>query len=225
MLSKQFGAEKCRIDINETGEKLYLHYPSALAKKTENYLAPSILLEFGGRNITEPNEIHIVRPYLAEVVTDCTFPEPPVTVLALSRTYWEKATLMHVECNRPNPRASAERLSRHWYDLYQLSKELTDFQSAAALELLTDVIHHKKMFFHYGYANYDACLSGNFVLVPTNHLKKALAKDFKAMVNAAMFYSEPPSFEKILDRLAEVQKLLNKSIIGHNTQQDSKAKK
>lgn len=214
VLTEQFGKENCRVELNETGEKLYIHYPSALEQGLD-YLASSVLLEFGGRNITEPNESHVVRPYIADLVTDYAFPQPTVTVLALAGTFWEKATLMHVECNRPNPRASAERLSRHWYDFYKLSQELTDFQSAAAQDLLGDVVYHKKMFFHYGYANYDACLSGGLRLVPQDDLKKVLESDFRSMVAAGMFYGEPPSFQIILDRLIKVEQLLNQSLTAH----------
>jgi len=85
-------------------------------------LAANVLIEFGGRNITEPNEQHIVRPDVAEVLTELEFPEASVTVLAMARSFWEKATLIHVECNRAEFKASAERLSRHWYDMSCLHK-------------------------------------------------------------------------------------------------------
>jgi hypothetical protein len=212
VLTEQFGKENCRVELNETGEKVYIHYPSVL-EQGPDYLASSVLLEFGSRNITEPNESHAVCPYLADLVTDYTFPQPTVTVLALPRTFWEKATLVHVECNRPNLRPSAERLSRHWFDLYKLSQNLAYFQSADAQDLLADVVYHKKIFFHYGYANYDACLSGGLRLVPAGELRKALEADFGSMVAAGMFYGDPPPFQKIMDRLTEVEHLLNESIV------------
>jgi len=34
-------------------------------------------------------------------------------LLSPARTFWEKATLMHVECQRDEFRTGAERLSRH----------------------------------------------------------------------------------------------------------------
>ncbi len=215
VLSQQFGASAGRIELNENGEKLYIHYPSAFDEKTTGYMPASVLIEFGGRNIIEPNEAHQVRPYMSVALPNYTFPEPVVTVLAWQRTYWEKATLMHVECNRPNPRVNAERLSRHWYDLHQMSKDLTEFQSSTGHDLLADVVHQKKMFFHYGYANYDSCLSGGLRLVPQDELRKALQVDFKSMVDASMFYKEPPPFKEILTRLAEVEQLLNKSMVTH----------
>jgi hypothetical protein len=215
VLSEQFGEGAGTVELNENGEKLYIYYPSAFDEGTSDYVPSSVLVEFGGRNITEPNEAHKITPYLSADLPEYIFPEAIVTVLALQRTYWEKATLAHVECNRPNQRLEASRLSRHWYDLYQMSGNLADLQSPAACDLLGDVVRYKKIFFHYGYADYDSCLSGALRLVPEGKLKKALEADFMAMVAAGMFYAEPPSFEQILARLTEVQELLNISISNY----------
>ncbi len=216
ILEEQFGKGTAKVELNENGERLYIHYPSAFDEGTGGYVPASVLLEFGGRNITEPNEARQVSPYISALLPDYIFPEPTVAVLALARTYWEKTTLIHVECNRPNQRLETPRLSRHWYDIYQMSTNLADFPSPAGHDLLTDVVKYKKVFFHYGYANYDSCLSGALRLVPREELQKALETDFKAMVVAGMFYSEPPSFQKILDRLLEVEQALNQSIAAHN---------
>lgn len=213
MVAEEFPKGNFKVELSADGEKLLIRYPAAI--EGADYVAQSVLVEFGGRNITEPNETHTVRPYICDMVGDFLFPEAEVTVLALLRTYWEKATLMHVECNRPEPRLSAARLSRHWYDSYKMSDNLANLQSASAHDLLGDVVKHKKLFFHYGYANYDQCLSGGLRLVPDAELAKALDDDFKSMVQAGMFYSDPPAFAMILERLKEVERELNTSIVGH----------
>lgn len=210
-LTQEFGAHNCLVELKAEGEKLFVHYPSALAEKAE-YLKSAVLIEFGGRNITEPNETVTIRPYIADVAPDIDFPRAQVTVLALERTYWEKATLIHFEIHRRNPRASAERMSRHWYDLHELSRDLARFQTDEAQEILGSVVTHKKAFFHSGYANYDACLAGGLRLVPQDELREELEKDFTAMVRAGMFYNNPPTFGKILERLGEVEKALNETI-------------
>ncbi len=216
VMSEQFGQGAGQIDLSGDGEKLYIHYPSAFDDKSVGYLSSSVLLEFGGRNITEPNEERKVSPYISRVLSGYLFPDPIVTVLALQRTYWEKATLIHVECNRPNERPEKSRLSRHWYDLYQMSNNLSDFQSLDAYKILHDVVRYKKVFFHYSYANYDLCLTGSLQLVPKGKLQTALEVDFKSMIDVGMFYNEPPSFQKILDRLTQVEQILNESIRTHN---------
>lgn len=211
VLTEELGAENCLVDVSENGEKVFVHYPSVLAEKSD-YLKSSVLIEFGGRNITEPNDVVVVRSYIAQVEKDIQFPEAEVTVLALERTFWEKATLIHVEIHRPNPKESAERMSRHWYDMHQLCRTPERFQTSQAHEVLGSVVEHKKVFFHYGYANYEACLNGGLRLVPDRELRDALEKDFAAMVQSRMFYTDPPPFGEIINRLAEVEKLLNDTI-------------
>lgn len=63
-----------------------------------------------------------IRPYASESVAELRFPIAQVDVLLPSRTFWEKATLIHVECHRGEFRTTAEWLSRHWYDLVMLAE-------------------------------------------------------------------------------------------------------
>ncbi len=69
-------------------------------KTANNYIGNSVLVEFGGRNITEPNEEHEVQPDIAKHIAALEFPRAQVNVLSPMRTFWEKATLIHVECQR-----------------------------------------------------------------------------------------------------------------------------
>lgn len=84
VMSDEFGQGSFKVEVSEDGEKVFIHYPAAI--EGNDYVAPSVLLEFGGRDITEPNETHKVRSYMSEVVNDFVFPEAELTVLALPRT-------------------------------------------------------------------------------------------------------------------------------------------
>jgi hypothetical protein len=169
----------------------------------------SVLIEFGGRNITEPNEEHVVRPDIAEHVAELEFPQPAVSVLSPTRTFWEKATLIHVECQRVEFRTGAERLSRHWYDLAMLA-DLAHGQAAVAdRDLLADVVKHKKVFYNASYANYEACLAGQIKLIPEDTALAALRDDFQRMIGAGMFIGEPPAFDAIVDRLRDLETTIN----------------
>lgn len=120
-LAAQLPSGGYALELSDDGEQLRLYYPSALTERG-SYLRDSVLLEFGGRNIIEPNETHLIRPDIAAGLAGLLFPAAEVSVLAPARTFWEKATLMHVECHRDSLRQSAERLSRHWYDLFMLAR-------------------------------------------------------------------------------------------------------
>jgi len=202
--------EEYSIDISDDGEKIWIHYPSAI-EDTDEYLQSSILIELGGRNVINPNEQHTVSPYIAELVTGLELPSGQVNVLSPQRTFWEKATLIHVECNRNKLKANADRLSRHWYDLVMLAQHPLGKAALSNKELLNNVVKHKQVFFSAPYANYDACLANEFRLVPDDTLTTELQRDYKAMTNAGMMYGESLSFDRIMDKIHEIENVINEN--------------
>ena len=207
-LAAEFGADFRPVEISEDGEQMRVYYPTVL-DAAGGYVGNSVLIEFGGRNITEPNAQYVVRPDIAEHVPALEFPSSRVSVLSPARTFWEKATLMHVECQRGEFRASAERLSRHWYDLAMLA-DLEHGQSALAnRDLLADVVKHKKVFYNTSYANYDACLAGQLRLLPDKSVLAALGADFQRMIDAGMFIGDAPAFDAIIERLRALEATIN----------------
>lgn len=207
----QAEVEGASLEVSDDGEEVRVYYPSAL-DRAGDYLRESVLIEFGGRNITEPNAEHQLRPYIAERLPDLELPSAMVTVLAPERTFWEKATLIHAECHRPDLRASADRLSRHWYDLARLADHQIGSNALADRALLAEVVKHKEVFFRYGYANYGACLTGGLRLVPDEPLLKALEADLRAMIEGGMFYGEAPTFDAVIDRLRALETTINAGI-------------
>lgn len=207
-LDSGFAGRAAGLEVSEDGEQVRIRYPTALGSADE-YLGNSVLLELGGRNITEPQEDHVVRPDIAPILPELEFPSASVSVLSPLRTFWEKATLIHVECNRGEMRASAERLSRHWYDLAILADHPIGYAALANRALLLAVVKHKTIFYNTSYANYDACSQGRLRLLPDAAMLSSLREDFRSMVRAGMFHGAPPSFEQIADRLQVLESDIN----------------
>jgi hypothetical protein len=202
------------IDVSEDGEGVRIRYPSAFGGDP-SYLRDrdSVLLEFGGRNTTLPNELHRVVPYAAAYTESLEFPIAEVIVLSPHRTFWEKATLIHAECHRPERPAAggAERLSRHWYDLARLAGQEIGTAALKDRELLGHVVRLKGIFYRSGFANYPACLDGKFRLIPDEPLRVALVRDYSAMVSEGMFFETPNSFATILEELRALETALNRA--------------
>ncbi len=191
------------LKISQDGEQLFIPYPARFGKDE------SVLLEFGGRNVIVPNEDRHLRPYIAVELQELQFPEATVQVLSPRRTFWEKATLIHVACNRSNPKLDADRQSRHWHDLAILADHEIGKASMADRHLLEHVVKHKNIFFRASYANYEACLLGRLRLIPGKALQDALRLDYEKMIADGMFEGEPPSFESIVNRLRVLEKEIN----------------
>lgn len=208
-LTAEFASNEYRVEVSDDGELLRVHYPSVLALPGD-YLANSVLIEFGGRNITEPNEDHEISPDIAEFIPDLVFPSSTVSVLSPARTFWEKATLMHVESQRGLLRPNADRLSRHWYDLVMLADLDIGLAALQNRALLLDVVKHKKVFFNTSYANYDDCLTGKLRLLPDEAGLASLAQDYQRMIDSGMFVGVPPAFTQITQRLHSLEIDINK---------------
>lgn len=208
-LLAEFGQGAAAVTIDGAdGDSLRVQYPSVFG--TPTYLRERVLVEFGGRNTTQPNEEHDVRPDIADRLPELMFPCARVTVLSPLRTFWEKATLIHVECQRPEVRSSAERLSRHWYDLAKLADMPLGMDALDRRDLLAEVVQVKKVFYHSGFARYDDCLDGRLRLVPSSRSQEILRDDFAKMSDAGMFLVSPPPFEVILDRLRNLESAINR---------------
>ncbi len=183
------------VEIDQSGEVLRVFYPSAISQDRKEV----VLLEFGGRNITEPCTTFSITSDIAPSFTTIEFPVAAPSVLNVERTFWEKLTAIHYECNRPAFKPDANRLSRHWYDVYQLLESGHAEQALEKYEILESVVEHKKAFYYSSYADYDACLKGEFNLFPSEI--DLLESDYGKMITAGMFYDTYPSFAELQTRI------------------------
>ena len=188
------------IRIGVEGETLRFAYPSAV-EEPHGYVRSEVLLEFGGRNVIDPNEQHTICPDMVALTHGLDYPAATVTVLSPARTFWEKVTLVHVECHRRRLADRPERLSRHWFDLTRLAAHDIGRAALADRELLEDVVRHKRVFFHAGYANYDHCLDGRLRLVPDDDQLPGLQADYDAMRTAAIVADDAPGFDALVEEI------------------------
>jgi len=63
------------------------------------------------------------------------------------RTFWEKATILHHEANRPEDSKLPLRYSRHYYDLAMLTLSSIKYAALEQANLLKDVIEFKQKFY------------------------------------------------------------------------------
>ncbi|RWB32221.1 MAG: nucleotidyl transferase AbiEii/AbiGii toxin family protein [Mesorhizobium sp.] len=194
-------------------QTLNFHYPAALPAVEYQgmaYITPRVKLELGARGDPWPAEKKIIRPYAAEDFPDFfKDPDATITVLSARRTFWEKATALHAEANRPEDSATPQYFSRHYYDVAMLLGSDEGKAAAADLELLAAVAKHKATFFRSGWANYDAARPGTLRLMPSEVRIKDLRADYRAMA-PMMFDDTPPSFADILSAIEKFQEAINR---------------
>jgi hypothetical protein len=130
------------------------------------------------------------------------------------RTFWEKATAMHVFCRGGRFRG-AERFSRHWYDIASLDR--TEFVASAIADrdLAQRVARHKTVFFREKdgqgvIINYETAVRGGLQLVPDGAAEEALAADYADMVSGGLLLEAAPDFPTLVAQCREIQDRANK---------------
>lgn len=194
----------CKLDTDDS-HALNVQYPAAFS---DVYLRPEVRLEIGPLAAWLPCDHYRVRPYAAEAFpqifkqADCA-----VQAIRAERTFWEKATILHHEANRPEDSQQPLRYSRHYYDLAMMTASPVKDKALADLALLADVVAFKKRFYPRGWAQYDQAKPGTFKLIPPGHVLTAVAKDYAQMRN--MIYGHYPDFDEIVAMLQHLEGEIN----------------
>jgi hypothetical protein len=199
------------IDALAGTPNLLFTYPSALAQ-AGGYIAKQVKLEFGALTNQQPTGTHAIEALLAStpgVDLRSAFDDLRANVVALeiTRTFWEKATILHAEHHRPPELPIRDRFSRHYADFEALWRHSSRASASARLDLLDDVVHHKSRFFASAWTHYETARLGTFRLAPPASRHAALARDYATMT--PMFIGEPIAFEVMLQRLQSAQAQLN----------------
>lgn len=188
---------------------MLFHFPQSIRATESRYLRPIIRLEIGARSDHWPSVPGTVSPYAAEEFSDL-FKQPTVTVktLAPERTFWEKATILHMWAHADPSRKLRDRQSRHYYDCARLHQRGIGMRAINKPELLTAVARHKSIFFAASWARYDLAIPGTLKLVPPRERHAELAADYASM-SQEMIFGDAPTLEEILDCLREIERAIN----------------
>ena len=196
--------------IRTEAERLYVAYDPLF--EPFGPVQPEVKVDFGACATGEP---HVVRPVVCDAaphLPGVAFPEARPAVMLAERTFWEKATSMHVYCLQG--RVRGERWSRHWHDVVRMDDAGVVARALADRELARAVARHKAMFYRENDSNrqridYHAAVSGNLRIVPSGAAQQALADDYAAMVAIGMLLDEDDPFDALMERCARIEESAN----------------
>ncbi len=201
----------CSVEVlsneKDLGHIVRVKYPETSESAS---LLPYIQLEIGPLASWLPHADHTIRPYVVEDAQSL-FEDPncPVRVIDAERTFWEKATILHHEANRPETSSVPMRYSRHYYDLYLMAQSEMKAAALADFQLLETVVEFKKRFYPRGWAQYDQAKPGSLKLIPPERVLKAMRIDYDAM--GEMIFGRHPSFDEIMAGLTLLEAEINAS--------------
>lgn len=209
-LQRAVDQERLPATLRAEGDKAFVDY-EPLASGS-GYVSPSVMLEFGARSTGEPWDVHQVTCDAAEELAELTFPVASPRVMRVERTFWEKATAVHVFCLGGKLRG--ERVARHWHDLVRLDE--AGYAEAALHErdLALAVARHKTSFFAEkdgaGHSiDYEAAVTGALRLVPEGEAQEVLADDYRRMVEDGLLLDDAEPFDILIERCRELERNAN----------------
>lgn len=197
--------------VRAEGDKVFIDY-APLVTGT-GYVSPTVMLEFGARSTGEPSESRVIRCDASEFLDAVTFPTATPEVMRPERTFWEKATAIHVFCAQGAFRGG-DRFARHWHDVTRFDAAGFAEAAIANTALAHAVADHKSVFFAekntHGFAiDYHAAVSGGLQLVPDDDALAKLAADYHQMVDDGLLLDDAEPFEALLDQCRAIQAKAN----------------
>lgn len=195
------------IDIDEKDPQTILfYYPKVFAS---SYLSETIRMEIGSLAAWTPWELSWIEPYIAtEYPQVFKGQKVQVRVVSPERTFWEKATILHHEANRPKESKLPDHYARHYYDVYCMAK--SDYKEKAfdAIHLLKKVAEFKQKFYPRAWAKYEEATKDHIRLVPDPYRQEELKADYGEMEE--MFMGKIPDFEEVMETIEILEEEIHK---------------
>jgi hypothetical protein len=203
------GAE---VKVRVEGTDIYIDYEPLTTGS--DYVAPRVKIEFGARSTGEPCEERPITCDAAQHLPDLEFPTAAPRVMLPKRTFWEKATAVHVFCKQGT---EGDRLSRHWHDLVRLDDAGYAEEALADRALADEVAEFKGKFFRErdkdgNWIDYTAAVSGALQLVPNEETAKALEADYKKMADHGILLDDAEPFADLIKRCVDLEQRANAKV-------------
>jgi hypothetical protein len=203
--------ETTGVDVTVTAEGTNIYIDYDPLAKGKGYVAPRVTIEFGARSTGEPCEERPIACDAAPHLPDLEFPTAKPKAMLPKRTFWEKATAIHVYCRGDT---QDDRYARHWHDLVRLDD--AGFAQAAFDDraLAKEVAEFKGKFFRArdtsgNPIDYAAAVSGDLQLVPGPEALKQLEADYKKMADDGILLDDAEPFADLIERCADLEKRAN----------------
>ncbi|MGB5135416.1 MAG: nucleotidyl transferase AbiEii/AbiGii toxin family protein [Prochlorococcaceae cyanobacterium] len=179
------------------------------------YVSPTVLLEFGAHSTGEPHGHMEIICEAARALNDIAFPSAEPLVMDARRTFWEKATAIHVFCRRGQwGKGDGARYARHWFDIDRLASAGVASAAIQDRALAMAVAQQKQDFWRSRDSenkeiDYLKAINGDLQLVPTDAAKTVLESDYRAMTESGMLRGEVPIFNELMERIARLEEQCN----------------
>lgn len=186
---------------NQDPVSILVQYP-ALIDHPE-YIKPRVKVEIGSRSLKDPHTNRSFKSIVSEQFSDKAYADSEITIPCINpeRTYLEKLFLLHEEFQKPEEKIRVDRLSRHLYDIFQISNSAYKDQAYNPV-LISEIIAHRERFNGMKGVDYTTHYPPNLNPIPPDKYVEAWKADYKKMQDE-MIPGDSPSFNDLIAKVKE----------------------
>jgi hypothetical protein len=197
------------IDSSESDQDpriIEIYYQNIIPQPSE-YVLPRVQIEISCRSLREPFSIQKFGSLVDEVYSDRDFAASlfNVTTVNPERTFLEKLFLLHEEFHRPAEKMRVDRLSRHLYDIYHLSKAGIAKRAINDKELYETIVAHRYKFSRVGDVDYNLLNPKTLNPIPMAEKMDEWKADYAKMKENMIYEDNKPSFEDLINNLKDLR--------------------
>lgn len=188
---------------------IYVKYASLFSDKID-YILPVVKIEAGARSLLEPT-LNVAIKSLVDVALPSittSLVDVEVRTAVAEKTFLEKCFLLHELFSR-GVAVSVNRRSRHLYDLHMMMRKGIGKRAVSDDELWNTIHHHRSTLTSISGVDYTPDIRSRIVLTPPAECVEDWKSDYQAM-QGSMIYNNPPSFEELLQSMAELEMAFKK---------------
>jgi len=176
-----------------------------------SYIKRKVILEVSGRSMSEPLQEVQLQSMIDKAFPNTPFAETPFWVQAVvpQRTFIEKICLLHEEFAKQQNLVRIERMSRHLYDLAQMTDTLIADEALANQQLYRSVVEHRRIFIGLKDFDYHRLVPKNINIVPPANVINLWKTDYETMQNT-MIYGASLSFDKLMVKIKQLNEQINR---------------
>ena len=183
---------------------IYVKYASQFSDKID-YILPVVKIEAGPRSLLEPTQNVAIKSLVDVALPSITtsLVDVEVRTAVAEKTFLEKCFLLHELFSR-GVAVSANRRSRHLYDLHMMMRKGIDKRAVSDDELWNTIHHQRSTLTSISGVDYTPDIRSRIVLTPPAECVEDWKSDYQAM-QGSMIYNNHPSFEELLQSMAELE--------------------
>ena len=206
-------AEYCHLEVQPNGEgdatypeprTISLHYRSVYKENAMSYVQPIVKLEIGARSLFEPTEQVQCHSMLSEVLPIMDYLSTIITVAAPQKTFLEKVFLLHELFSIDREHLTANRRSRHLYDLERMMDKPFAWEAVHDEELWEHIRRHRMAFTAMIGVDYNDRMRSKLQLTPPEKWLNDWKDDYQRMCST-MIYGDKLPFEQLILRIKELE--------------------